>query len=85
VDDKDLELGGPESAELPAWLLPELEVTPIKICQHCGWRRNAHFGNDLACPCTDSRHLLPYPVDGPDCLPDCEHSSLPGHFLAIAL
>jgi hypothetical protein len=85
MDDRDLKIENPELAELSAWLLPELEVTSVKICQHCGWQQQNHFGVDLACPCADSRHLLPYPVDGPDCLADCERSPVLGHFLAAAL
>jgi hypothetical protein len=85
MDSKDFKLASPSPTEMPDWMLAELEVGPLKICQHCGWRRNDHFGEDLACPCADSRHGLPVAVGGPACLADCEGSPVQGHFLTAAL
>jgi hypothetical protein len=85
MDAKDFKIDSSEHSGMPDWMLAELEVGTPKICQHCGWRRNDHFGEDLVCPCADSRHDLPVSAGGPACLSDCEQSPVQGHFLTAAL
>ena len=84
MDGKDFKVEAPGQDEMPDWRPAELEIGTVKICQHCGWRRNDHFGVGLACPCADSRHNSPVSVEGVECLEDCEKPLVQGHFLAAA-